>query len=159
MNLATHTIATSSPRVGDTRAMAIEIPPVVRNKALVAGAELWLEDVDALVADLASEWEFTPRRVFPDASEALVLTVDLIPGGSAVLKLMIPREGSHAENEISVLQLVDGDGCPRLLCWDVERGGMLMERLGTPMSAHGAANCATAGDPVRRGPENLAKGG
>jgi streptomycin 6-kinase len=125
----------SSPRVGDTRGVALEIPPVVRNKALVAGAELWLEDVDALVADLASEWQFTPRRVFSDASEALVLTVDLTVGGSAVLKLMIPREGSHAENEISVLHLVDGDGCPRLLSWDAERGAMLMERLGTPMSA------------------------
>jgi streptomycin 6-kinase len=117
--------------------MAIEIPPVVRNKALVADAGLWLEEVDALVADLGSDWGFTPRRVFPDASEALVLTVDLAVGGSAVLKLMIPRAGTHAENEISVLRLVDGDGCPRLLRWDVERGAMLMERLGTPMSAMG----------------------
>ncbi|HEY6635709.1 MAG TPA: aminoglycoside phosphotransferase family protein [Acidimicrobiia bacterium] len=117
--------------------MVIEIPPVVRNKALVAGVEQWLEEVDALVADLASEWEFTPRRVFPDASEALVLTVDLVGGTPAVLKLMIPRQGDHAENEISVLRLVDGDGCPRLLRWDVERGAMLLERLGSPMSEMG----------------------
>lgn len=135
MNLATHPIDASAPRVRDTRGVAIQIPPVVRNKALVSGAELWLEEVDALVADLASEWEFTPRRVFPDASEALVLTVDLVGGAPAVLKLMIPREGTHAENEVSVLRLVDGDGCPQLLRWDLERRAMLMERLGAPMSA------------------------
>lgn len=117
--------------------MAIAIPPVVRNKALVVGAEQWLGEVDSLVADLASEWEFTPQLVFPDASEALVLEVGLTDGGSSVLKLMIPRQGDHAANEISVLRLVDGDGCPRLLRWDVERGALLMERLGTPMSAMG----------------------
>jgi hypothetical protein len=32
-------------------------------------------------------------------------------GPGAVLKLMIPRPGDHARNEITVLRLAGGDGC------------------------------------------------
>ncbi len=55
------------------------------------------------------------------------------PGPGAVLKLMIPRPGDHARNEITVLRLAGGDGCARLLRADEARGAMLLERLGRPL--------------------------
>jgi streptomycin 6-kinase len=47
-----------------------------------------------------------------------------------VLKLIVPRAGDAAENEIAVLRLTDGEGCARLLREDAERGALLVERLG-----------------------------
>src|SRR5262249_57897180 len=41
-----------------------------------------------------------------------------------------PRGGGDAANEITVLRLADGHGCAALLEHDVERGAMLLERLG-----------------------------
>ena len=52
---------------------------------------------------------------------------------SSVLKLMIPRAGDHARNEITVLRLAAGDGCARLLRADEARGALLLERLGRPL--------------------------
>jgi streptomycin 6-kinase len=54
-------------------------------------------------------------------------------GPASVLKLMIPRDGDHARNEITVLRLAGGDGCVRLLRADQDRGALLLERLGRPL--------------------------
>ena len=44
---------------------------------------------------------------------------------------MIPRaDGTAAADEIAVLQLAEGEGCPSLFRHDAARGAMLMERLG-----------------------------
>jgi hypothetical protein len=55
-------------------------------------------------------------------------------GTPAVLKLLILREVDVASNEITVLLLAGGDGCPRLFRHDEHRGALLMEELGPPMS-------------------------
>lgn len=47
-----------------------------------------------------------------------------------MLKLLVPRAGDAAKNEIAVLSLTNGDGCARLLREDVARGALLVERLG-----------------------------
>jgi streptomycin 6-kinase len=106
------------------------VPEVVRNKALAAGATAWLDGLPGLIADLERDWDITAGRSFPDATEALVAEVS---GPAAVLKLMIPRPGDHARNEITVLRLAGGDGCVRLLRADEARGAMLLERLGRPL--------------------------
>jgi streptomycin 6-kinase len=54
-------------------------------------------------------------------------------GTPAVLKLLIPQSPDAARNEITVLRLVNGDGCARLFRSDVDRGAMLLERLGRTM--------------------------
>lgn len=109
----------------------IEIPAAVRAKAMVHGARQWLDDLPSLVADLARAWSVTVGRTFPDATEALVAEAVTADGTPAVLKLVIPRDGvPHAAQEISVLRLADGQGCARLLRADVERGALLLERLG-----------------------------
>ena len=108
------------------------VPAVVRNKALAAGAVGWLDELPGLIADLERDWGITIGRPFPDATEAFVAEASG-PGPAAVLKLMIPRPGDHARNEITVLRLAGGDGCVRLLRADEARGALLLERLGRPL--------------------------
>jgi streptomycin 6-kinase len=123
----------------------VSVPAVVRNKALAAGAARWLDDLPGLIASLERDWQITVGRPFPDATEAFVAkavpSADAVPSGdagpSSVLKLMIPRAGDHARNEITVLRLADGDGCARLLRADEARGALLLERLGRPLAQLG----------------------
>jgi streptomycin 6-kinase len=108
----------------------IEIPAVVRNKAIAVGAQGWLDDLGLLIDSVERDWDLRISRVFPDASEALVAETTLHDGSGAVLKLIVPREGDAARHEITVLQLANGEGCAQLLRSDEARGALLMERLG-----------------------------
>ena len=129
----------------------VELPTVVRNKALVAHATDWLRELPALVASLEREWKIVVGRAFSDATEALVAEATLADGTDAVLKLIVPRDGDAARNEITVLRLADGDGCVRLLRDDIDRGALLLERLGpslrdldVPIDERHEILCATA---------------
>jgi streptomycin 6-kinase len=109
----------------------IEVPPAVRAKAQVHGAQQWLDDLPSLVSALECEWSLTVGRAYPDATEAFVARAVCSDGTPAVLKLMVPREEIlHASHEITVLRLADGQGCVRLLRADAARGALLLERLG-----------------------------
>lgn len=111
----------------------LSIPPVVRNKALVVGADAWLDSLPALVEDLASRWSFTLGDAYADGTEAFVAAVEGADGTPAVLKVLVPRHHTAAHDEITVLRLVDGDGCVRLLDADEPRGALLLDRLGPSM--------------------------
>jgi streptomycin 6-kinase len=113
--------------------VVIDIPAVVRNRAVAAGAERWLADLPALVAGLEREWAMIVGRPYGDATEAFVAEATLEGGAPAVLKLAVPRAGDAAGNEITVLRLTDGQGCARLLRDDAARGALLLERLGPSM--------------------------
>ena len=106
------------------------VPAVVRNKAVAAGATGWLDELPALIELLEREWSIVVGRAYGDATEALVAEATLADGTAAVLKLIVPRAGGHAENEITVLRRTDGEGCVRLLRGDPRRGALLLERLG-----------------------------
>jgi streptomycin 6-kinase len=110
------------------------VSEVVRNKAAVAGADAWVDELPDLVASLADEWGFAAVRPMDGGTESFVLEVRQSGGAMAVLKLLVPRDLDAAAHEISVLQLAEGQGCPRLLDHDRDRGAILMERLGRPMS-------------------------
>jgi streptomycin 6-kinase len=110
-----------------------QVSDVVRNKAVMMGAPGWIEQLPDLVATLADEWEFTPGDPLEDGTESFVLEVSLANRIPAVLKLLIPRDFVAAGNEITVLELVNGEGCPRLFRHDRTRGALLMERLGRSM--------------------------
>ena len=71
-------------------------------------------------------------------NKAYVAEARLIDGTPAVLKLLVPRDGDAARNEITVLRLAGGEGCVRLLREDAGRGALLLERLGP--------RCATSRD-------------
>jgi streptomycin 6-kinase len=115
----------------------IVVPETVQAKAAVAGAQDWLDELPALVAELESRWRITVGRVYPDATEAFVAEAITDGGDPAVLKLVVPRGGGnghgYAADEIAVLRLVDGDGCVRLLRHDAAHGAMLLEKLGPSM--------------------------
>ncbi len=117
-----------------TVADVFELSEVVVNKAAVAGASSWIDELPELVATLACEWQFVPVRSLDGGTESFVLEVTLEDATPAVLKLLIPRSFDAAGHEITVLQLADGEGCPRLLAHDRARGAILMERLGRTMS-------------------------
>jgi streptomycin 6-kinase len=110
---------------------------VVRNKARAVGAADWIDDLPELVAGLEREWRITVGPPYDGGTEAFVARTILADGTLAVLKLMIPRPGGHATNELTVLRLTGGDGCVRLLRSDVTRGALLLERLGRPLAELG----------------------
>lgn len=109
------------------------MPAVVRNKAVSVGAGKWLADLDGVVVDLADGWGLTIGAPYEEGTEAFVAAVELADGTPAVLKVLVPRSGDAAAHEVTVLRLVDGDGCARLLGHDGARGALLMERLGPSM--------------------------
>ena len=108
----------------------IQVPEVVRQKAFAVGAGVWLDDLPLLIASLEHEWGIAVGDAYSDSTEAFVAKATCQDGTRAVLKLIVPRGGDAAENEIAVLRLTAGEGCVRLLRDDVVRGALLVERLG-----------------------------
>ena len=129
----------------------IDVPPVVRAKALAVGASEWLDGLGALVADLERAWAIRVGRVYHDATEALVAEAVREDGTAAVLKLMVPGDGEAARREVAVLRHCAGHGCVTLLRDDLERAALLLERLGPslhdlalPIGQRHEILCATA---------------
>ncbi|MFC4997558.1 aminoglycoside phosphotransferase family protein [Dactylosporangium cerinum] len=110
--------------------VAAAVPAPVRAKAEAVGAHQWLRGLAELVAEIEEDWAVSVSQVYADATEALVAEVTTADGSPAVLKLIVPRTGNAAANEITVLRLADGDGCARLLRHDVARDALLLEKLG-----------------------------
>jgi streptomycin 6-kinase len=115
----------------------VEVPPVVREKALAAGAAEWLHARPQLIGSLEEEWGIVVGRSLPGGTEAFVAEASCEDGTAAVLKVMIPRGGGAAAHEITVLRLAGGRGCALLLRDDASRGALLLERLGSPLSELG----------------------
>src|SRR5439155_1488294 len=105
------------------------------------------------------EWGIAVGDAFTDATEAFVAEATRADGTAAVLKLVVPRSGDAARNEIAVLRLTGGEGCVRLLRDDVERGALLLERLGRslyelalPIRARHGILCSTVARVWRPAP-------
>jgi streptomycin 6-kinase len=125
----------------------IQVPEVVRQKVLAVGADVWLDDLPLLVARLEQEWGIAVGATYSGSTEAFVAEAICEDGTPAVLKLLVPRSGDAAENEIKVLRLTDGEGCVRLLREDAAHGALLLERLGRSLYELGL--------PIRRRHEIL----
>lgn len=114
----------------------IEVPDIVRNKAVAVGAEEWFERLAALVQGLEDDWSIVVGRPYEGGSEAFVAEATCGDGTPAVLKVLMPHTGddpSNPSNEATALRLAGGDGCPVLYRYDPDRGALLMERLGRSM--------------------------
>jgi streptomycin 6-kinase len=139
----------------------VDVPDVVRNKAIAHGAASWLDALPALLDDLAREWSLTLGPSLPGGTEAYVVTATRADDGTpCVLKLGIPRIGDHIANEATALRLADGNGCARLLRADVARSALLLERLGpslfdvrVPIRRRHEILCSTAARVWRRAPD------
>lgn len=125
----------------------LEIPEVVRRKAFAVGAAPWLDELPLLVAGLEQEWGIAVGAAYGDSTEAFVAEATCADGTPAVLKLIVPRSGDAAENEITALRLGYGDGCVRLFRADAGRNALLLERLGRSLHQLGL--------PIRRRHEIL----
>ncbi|WP_432972186.1 aminoglycoside phosphotransferase family protein [Dactylosporangium sp. CA-233914] len=112
----------------------MEIPEIVRAKAVAAGAPDWPARVPSLLADLQRRWGLRLGKVYDAGTEALVVDALLDDDTPAVLKLLVQRPGDHARHEATVLRLAGGEGCARLLRADFARSALLMERLGPALS-------------------------
>jgi streptomycin 6-kinase len=113
------------------------VPAVLRNKARLAGAGSWVDDLPAIVAGLERDWSIVVGAPYTNATEAFVARASLQDGTPAVLKLMVPRDGHVTHNEITALRLADGDGCVGLLRADEVRHALLLERLGRSLHDFG----------------------
>jgi streptomycin 6-kinase len=137
----------------------LQVPEVVRQKAFAVGAGLWLDDLPLLVASVEQEWGIAVGDAYSDSTEAFVAKATCEDGTVAMLKLIVPRSGDAAENEIAVLRLTGGEGCVRLLRDDAVRGALLLERLGRslyqlalPLRRRHEILCSTAARVWRRAP-------
>ncbi len=135
------------------------VPEAVRRKALVAGAGWWLAELPSLVAGLERDWAIRVGRAYSDATEAFVAEATVDGGTPAVLKLIVPRDGDAAANEITVLRLAEGVGCVRLLRHDEARSALLLERLGRslyelglPVARRHEILCSVASEVWRAAP-------
>jgi len=115
----------------DVSPSEFDVSDVVRNKAIAAGAQHWLDNLPSLIDEIAADWDLDVGEPFTDGTEAWVALVQRADGTPAVLKLCIPRTGVHpAAHEGAVLRLAGGRGCAELLAADISRDALLMERLG-----------------------------
>lgn len=145
---------------------SVSIPPAVADRARAAGAQWWLDDLEELVASLITEWGLRPTSgSYEGGTEAVVTPVDSDEFGPAVLKLEVPHPSSTIEQEATVLRLVDGDGCATLYREDIERGAVLVERLGPslhdlglPIEQRRRILCRTAARVWRSAPVDLPTG-
>ena len=138
----------------------IQVPEVVRQKALAVGAGPWLDELPLLVASLEQDWGIAVGGAYHDSTEAYVAQATCEDGTPTVLKLIVPRDGDAAEKEIAVLRLTDGEGCVRLLRDDPVRGALLLERLGQslyelalPIRRRHEILCSTAARVWRPAPD------
>ena len=134
---------------------------MVRQKALAVGARAWLDDLPLLVASLEHDWSIAVGDAYTDSTEAFVAKATCEDGTPAVLKLLVPRSGDAAANEITVLRLTRGEGCVRLLRDDPARGALLLERLGRslyelglPIGRRHEILCSTVANVWRPAPES-----
>jgi streptomycin 6-kinase len=111
------------------------------------GAGAWIEELPLLVGSIEADWGIRVGRAYRDSTEALVAEAICDDGTETVLKLIVPRGGEAAAREATVLRLAGGEGCPLLFEADIERGALLLERLGRSMYELGL--------PVRRRHEIL----
>lgn len=111
------------------------VPEAVRAKALACGgaSRRWLADLGDIVAEVERDWGIAVGATLEGGTSSFVAEVVNSDGTPAVLKLAMPTELDGIEalcNEVSALLLADGRSCVRLINHDLDRGGLLMERLG-----------------------------
>jgi streptomycin 6-kinase len=114
--------------------MELDISDVMRRKAIASGAELWVDSLPGLVEDMCAAWDLGVDESLGGGTEALVLAVTIANETPAVLKLCIPRDGDAARHEAAVLASANGGGCAALFRSDIDRGALLMERLGRSLN-------------------------
>ena len=66
----------------------VEIPAVVREKALAGGARGWIDGLPALISAIEEDWRISVGRPYSDSTEAFVAEATCSDGTPSVLKLV-----------------------------------------------------------------------
>ncbi len=106
------------------------VPAAVRSKAVAAGAGWWLDELPALLDELAARWAMSIGPAYSEGTEAYVAEALTADGRPAVLKVVVPGPDPGARHEATVLRLAAGEACAELFDHDLDRAALLMERLG-----------------------------
>jgi streptomycin 6-kinase len=86
----------------------LEIPDVVREKALAVGASAWIEELPLPVRAVEVDWGIVVGRPYPGSTEAFVAEAVRDDGSEAVLKLIVPRDADAVAHETTVLRPAAG---------------------------------------------------
>lgn len=116
------------------------IPPLVVNRAKSAGhpGEIWLANLDRMVADLERKWDISVGEALHGGTHAFVAFADGRHGEQYVLKIDMPENlGGEFERSMATLRIADGHGYAKLYAYDPERKACLIERLGQPINRLG----------------------
>ncbi len=111
----------------------LDIPDEVRNKVVADGNASWLDELPSVMESLAQEWLLSIGATLRGGHAALVVEARLADGTAAVLKVGVPGTLRELTFEATALRLADGDGCASLLRDDLDRGALLLQRLGAAM--------------------------
>lgn len=111
----------------------LDVPDEVRNKVAADGNAAWLEELPAIVESLAQDWSLTIGATLRGGHAALVAEATLADGTGTVLKVGVPSTRRELGFEAAALRLADGHGCASLLRDDLDRGALLLERLGAAL--------------------------
>jgi len=88
----------------------VELPDVVRNRAIAEGHADWVDQLSDTVAGIEHDWSIVVDRTYDEGTEAFVADAVLADGRPAVLKVLVPRRsGGIDDHEATVLRLADGD--------------------------------------------------
>jgi streptomycin 6-kinase len=87
----------------------------------------WLESLESTVQTYLEKWGLISEGPVDNLSYNYVVKVTDTKGTPLILKLGVPNFDTR--NEMVTLQNYDGDGCAKLLKFDLENGVMLLERL------------------------------
>lgn len=114
---------------------ALPVPAAVRRKAAALGVEEWLVQLPAIVAGLERDWgiDVDVDSAYDDATEAFVAAATM-GGLPVVVKIHLPGRGEAAAREVTVLRLAAGEGSVAMIREDLDRGALLLERLGPSLA-------------------------
>lgn len=114
-------------------AAPVHVHASLRSQAQRRGVPEWVDALPATLAALARRWGLSIGPPYETGTEAYVAPVTREDGTPAVLKVLVPWPRGPVDHEPTVLRLVGGHGCVRLLDHDEHRGALLLEALGRPL--------------------------
>jgi streptomycin 6-kinase len=120
----------------------VEVDDSLRRRAEREGeaCRQWLAGLDGLIGELERDWAIEVGAPMTGGTAAFVAEVTRADGSPAVLKLVMPAEREGREDlahEVLALRVAGGRGCVRVLKADVDRGAVLLERLGRQLTELG----------------------
>ncbi len=114
-----------------------QLQPLTRARVGTLGpaGQAWTRALPRLLSILERRWSIRIGRSLPGGSASYVAGADRADGTACVVKVALIAEGFA--DEAATLRRADGGGYVRLLDADLDRGALLLERLG-PSLQHDA---------------------